>query len=292
MRKEVIIAGMMVLLILVSGCTALEKSQDASTQGGVVQSEGEYAKMAPAPSAPRSEVDSFKGISTTSEDKNEAPATEPKIIKNADLQLEVPDVRKVAADIGKITESAGGSVQSSSIYAGYNNQYSGTVTIHVPQEQFTPVLEELQKLGKITSTSVSSDDVTEEYVDLQAQKTAYTNQLAQYNRILTQAVNVSEILVVQREIERVQVELDRITGRMKYLDSRVSFSVITIRLSEPAQVVTSTGISIASVISEGIEGFTGTLIWLVVAGMTLLPLIIIGGLGFFFYRRWKSAKGE
>ena len=206
--------------------------------------------------------------------------------------MEVADVKKTASEIGTITESSGGSVQSSSVYAGYNNQYTGSVTIHIPQDKFTRVLEDIQKLGKITSTSVSSDDVTEEYVDLVAQKTAYTNQLAQYNRILTQAVNVSEILIVQREIERVQVELDRITGRMKYIDSGVSFSVITIRLSEPAQVVTSTGYSIASVLSDGFAGFTGTIVWLVVACMTLLPLIIVGALGFLIYRRWKFNKSE
>ena len=65
-------------------------------------------------------------------------------------------------------------------------------------------------------------------------KQLFPNQLEQYNRILTQAVNVSEILEVQREIERIQVELDRITGKMKYLDTRIAFSVITIRLSEPS----------------------------------------------------------
>ncbi len=181
-------------------------------------------------------------------------------------------------------------MQSSSVNAGQNDQYSGTVTIRIPSAQFDSALVQVKKLGKIISTSISAEDVTEEYVDLTAQKTALTNQLDQYNHILTQAVNVSEILEVQKEVERVQIELDRITGRMKYMDSRISFSTITIRLSEPAQVVTASSYSFASVISEGISGFTATLVWLVVVVMTLLPVFIIGGILYLIYRRIKLQK--
>ncbi|PKL59126.1 MAG: hypothetical protein CVV33_09435, partial [Methanomicrobiales archaeon HGW-Methanomicrobiales-4] len=213
-----------------------------------------------------------------------------KIIKKGNLQLEVSDVQKSADDIARITESASGVVQSSSVNAGQNDQYSGTVTIRIPSAQFDSALVQVKKLGKIISTSISAEDVTEEYVDLTAQKTALTNQLDQYNHILTQAVNVSEILEVQKEVERVQIELDRITGRMKYMDSRISFSTITIRLSEPAQVVTASSYSFASVISEGISGFTATLVWLVVVVMTLLPVFIIGGILYLIYRRIKLQK--
>ena len=139
---------------------------------------------------------------------------------------------------------------------------------------------------------MNADDVTEEYVDLQAQRGALANQLIQYNRLLEKGQNVSEILEVQKEIERVQIELDRIVGRMKYLDSRTSFSTITVSLSEPAQVETPGGYSLPSVISDGIAGFVDTVVWLFVAILTLLPFILLGGAGYLLYQRRKNNRSE
>lgn len=293
MIPKALFSVLLCILILSSGCTALQKIQEPaptgvgySTDSNRIVGESAAPPLQKADSAPV-QTDKSTGSGTAS-----LSPSDQKIIKSADLQIEVSDVRKTAETIGNIASSKDGVVQSSSVTLGREDQYSGVVTIRIPSQRFDESLKEVQNLGKITSSSVSAQDVTEEYVDLDAQKTALTNQLSQYNRILGQAVNVSEILEVQREIERIQVELDRITGKMKYLDNRVSFSVITIRLSEPAQVVTSTGYSVASVISEGIAGFSGTVVWLVIVVMTLLPLIILGTVGYLLYRRWKIHRTE
>lgn len=84
------------------------------------------------------------------------------------------------------------------------------------------------------------------------------------------------------------MQLDRIVGRMKYLDSRTSFSSITVSLSEPAQVEAPGGYSLPVVISDGIAGFVDTVVWLFIAILTLLPLIILGGAGYWVYQRWKN----
>lgn len=295
MLHHTLFACVLCILIFSAGCTALDKSMGNAPQSGMFAGESQ-SNLLVAPAPAQGYTDSLHEKSRSSNDASKTEVSEiqspsdQKIIKTANLQLEVSDVQKTADDITRIAESASGVVQSSSVNAGLNDQYSGTVTIRIPSVQFDSALGGIKNLGKVISSSISAEDVTEEYVDLVAQKTALTNQLDQYNRILTQAVNVSEILEVQREVERVQVELDRITGRMKYLDSRISFSTITIRLSEPAQVITASGYSFASVISEGISGFTSTLVWLVVVIMTLLPVFIIGALAYLLYRRGKFHK--
>lgn len=297
MVSHALIAGLLCILILLSGCTAFEQSQESLSQaGGFAGDVPSYTKTVPAPASPQgitSYSDNYRASesSDNSLQKDSLSPSDQKIIRTADISLEVTDVQQTLEEISRITKSADGLVQSSSVSAGQNDQYSGTVTIRIPFEKFDEVLNNVKGIGKLTSSSVSSQDVTEEYIDLTAQKTALENQLAQYNRIMTQTVNVSEILGVQREIERVQVELDRIVGRMKYMDSRISFSTLTIRLSEPPQVVTSTGYSIASVISEGISGFTETVVWLVVLIMTLLPILILGILGYVAYQRIQKKKG-
>ena len=91
----------------------------------------------------------------------------------------------------------------------------------------------MKAIGTVKSVSTQGEDVTEEYVDIQAQKTSYLNQLAQYNEIMKKAVKVSDVIEIQQQIDRVQTELNRLEGRLKYLNSRIDMSTITVTLQEP-----------------------------------------------------------
>jgi hypothetical protein len=292
MKSKALIYCLLLSLILVCGCTGLEKVQEPYAVYESFSGEADKYDSVSASAPTQGVADSYLEKSARSSSPEDPSDTrlDQKIIKTASLRLEVSDVPTTTHEIEKIAQANEGLIQSSSVTVGQNNQYSGSVTIQVPSSSFEITLEKVSAIGKVISSSVTSDDVSEEYVDLVAQKKALSNQLEQYNRILTKAINVSEILEVQREIERVQVELDRITGRMKYIDSRVSFSTIKISLSEPAQVVTATGHSVASVISEGFTGFVETLVWIIVFILTLLPLIILGGISYFIYQRWKKRR--
>jgi hypothetical protein len=280
---------MLCLLILVSGCTALDKSSDSITPAAHVSDVYGSAEqsVAPAPLVEKRVAGGGNLVSPSSETRTQS---DQKIINTADLSLQVSDVSKIADSIKEIVTTNNGVIQSSSVSAGHEDRFTGVVIVRVPSSKFDDTLKAIQNLGKVTTSSITAQDVTEEYVDLDAQKNALSNQLIQYNRILGQAVNVSEILEVQREIERIQVELDRITGKMKYLDNRIAFSTITARLSEPASVVPSPGYSINSVISEAIGGFADTVVWLVIMIMTLLPVIILAVIGIIIYSRWKIRR--
>ena len=97
---------------------------------------------------------------------------------------------------------------------------TGTVTIRIPEAGFENAIAGAKALGTVRSISTSGEDVTEEYVDLQAQKTWYTNQLAQYNVIMKQSTKVEDIIRVQEQIDQVQTELDRLNGRLNYLNNQ------------------------------------------------------------------------
>jgi hypothetical protein len=133
--------------------------------------------------------------------------------------------------------------------------------------------------------------VTEEYVDLQAQKISYQNQLTQYNEIMKKAVKVDDVITVQQQIDRVQTELNRLEGRLKYLDSRIDLSTITVNLQEPEPVGGETGHNFISTINEGIAGFFGMIDAIIIILFTLVPLIIVGGAGYAIYRWRKGRKG-
>ena len=294
-KLSVLILLLLIGAMVTAGCTAFEGTQPATfTEDTLSRSKAAYESenygYAPAP-APQATQAAW-GYDEKSADKTGASLPEQKIIRIADIKAEVTNVSESAERVKEVAKRHDGQVQSSSVYAGSQNRYSGTVTIRVPAERFDDALADIVAIGRVLSSSVTADDVTEEYVDLVAQRDSLSNQLAQYNRLLAKGQNVSEILDVQKEIERVQVQLDRIVGRMKYLDSRTSFSTITISLSEPAQVEAPGGYSVPAVISDGIAGFVDTLVWLFIAILTLLPLILLGGAGYWVYQRWKKNRSE
>lgn len=277
--------------LLFAGCIGFEGSQSNpktkeafSLDSGYVSEEYAYS---PSPDVKNAPSSSYGG-----EIPLEQSLHEQKIIRTANIRLEVKNVTFSTGEVQEIAKKFDGLVQSSSVQATSKNRYSGTVTIRIPAEHFDLAISEISAIGIILSSSVNAEDVTEEYVDLQAQRDALSYQLDQYNRLLTKGQNVSEILEVQKEIERVQVELDRIVGKMKYLDNRISLSTITVGLSEPAQLETPGGYSLPSVISEGIAGFVNTVVWLFIAILTILPLVLVGGAGYVLYKRWKIGKTE
>lgn len=220
--------------------------------------------------------------------------TDTKIIKTAYLTVEVKDVPGSVDTLKALVTARGGYLSSSSITEGYNKRLSGTVVLRVPQAEFDNTLAGVKGIGTVKSVSTQGEDVTEEYVDIQAQKTSYQNQLAQYNEIMKKAVKVSDVIEIQQQIDRVQTELNRLEGRLKYLNSRIDLSTITVNLQEPEPVGGETGYNLVTTINEGIAGFFGMVSFIIILLFTLLPLIILGaaGYGIYHWRKGKKAKKE
>jgi len=217
---------------------------------------------------------------------------ETKIIKTAYLSIEVKDVPGTIETLKNLASQKGGYLSSTNIQKNYNNRLSGSVILRVPAAEFENALTGIKAIGTVKSASTQGQDVTEEYVDLQAQKISYQNQLAQYNEIMKKAVKVEDVITVQQQIDRVQTELNRLEGRLKYLDSRIDFSTITVNLQEPEPVGGETGHNFVSTINEGIAGFFGMIDAIIIILFTLLPLIIVGGAVYAIYRWRKGRKSS
>ncbi len=212
-----------------------------------------------------------------------------KIIKTASLTLEVKDIPGAVEALKSIAAQKGGYLSSTNVQKGYNDRLTGSVIIRIPQAEFENALIGVKAIGTVKSISTQGQDVTEEYVDIQAQITSYQNQLAQYNAIMKQSTKIEDIIKVQEQIDRVQTQLNRLEGRLKYLNSRIDLSTITVNLQEPEPVGGESGHNFVSTINEGIAGFFGMIDAIIIIFLALLPLIILGALGYGIYR-WKKGN--
>lgn len=153
-----------------------------------------------------------------------------KIIYNAQVSLEVKDATDSLEAIAEIAERQGGFVANSTFrYEGERKVAS--VTIRVPALVYQATLAELRRLAiKVEEEGSKSQDVTEEYTDLNAQLGNLEATEDRYLELLKRAQTIDEILKVQARISETRREIDRIKGRMNYLERTSDMASITISL--------------------------------------------------------------
>jgi len=151
-----------------------------------------------------------------------------KVVKTANLGLRSKEVRESAARAQQAAANTGGSVLSSQVYRS-DDSVSAQLVLSVPSAEFEGVLEELRSLGnKVTTDSISGQDVTDEYVDLKSRERNLQAAEESLLRLYNRAENVEEALSIQRELTRVRREIELVQGRIKYLDQHTAYSQITL----------------------------------------------------------------
>lgn len=181
--------------------------------------------MAPAAGAPALE----RG-SGAAPDQQLPPASERLVIKNASVTLEVVNVAEAEASIRQKAEQLGGFVVSVQTY-GSGDLMQSTVVVRVPAARFEEALSGVEGLAKkVLSRSVSGDDVTEEYVDLESRLRNLEATRDRMLDLLARAEKVEDALRVNEALTDVQGQIEQIKGRMQYLKQSAAMSTITAEL--------------------------------------------------------------
>jgi predicted nucleic acid-binding Zn-ribbon protein len=134
------------------------------------------------------------------------------------MTVEVEDIAETMDEVAEMADELNGYVVSSYKHE-YERGVSGYIAIRVPFEKFDEAFERLRQLATaVPYETTKAKDVTEEYVDLEAQLGNLLATEAQYLALLDKAENVEEMLKVQKELSKVRGEIEQIEGRMKYLE--------------------------------------------------------------------------
>ena len=166
------------------------------------------------------------------------PMVDKKIIKNGNLSLKIESTEESAQKISEIAKAKGGEVFSTNFYERVKGQKSGFITIKVPVGKFEEAMNEVKKVAtQVLSESTTGQDVTEQYSDFQAQLKNKRAEEESFAKILDTAGKIDDILAVTRELSRVRGEIERLEGRIRFMDSQTDMSTITINLTEDVTVV-------------------------------------------------------
>ncbi|MCK9378962.1 MAG: DUF4349 domain-containing protein [Candidatus Moranbacteria bacterium] len=202
----------------------------------------EDASLSSSDSVSMGEVDngSAKNFSMT-EAVSEAPSQDAyqdkKVIKNGSLSLNVKKTDEAVDQITQIASSMGGEVFSTNFYERVKGLRSGTIVVKVPGKDFEKAIAEMKKVAtQVINEYTSGQDVTEQYVDLQAQLKNKQAEEQTFVSLLDRSGKLEDVLAVTREISRVRGEIERLQGKIKYLESQTDMATITVSLSEDVEL--------------------------------------------------------
>ena len=157
-----------------------------------------------------------------------------KIVKTAELGIRAEKVRDAAASAQQIAADFGGSVLSSQVES--DGRVSADLVLVVPSPEFEAELDELRNLGrKVTTDTVTGEDVTEEFVDLESRE---RNLLAAERSLLElyeRAESVNAALAIERELTIIRGEIEQVQGRIQYLEDRTASSRISLSIEPVAR---------------------------------------------------------
>lgn len=156
------------------------------------------------------------------------------IISQASLSVEVEDVTGAVAQVRTIAETRGGFI-SQLATTGTPGRQRSDLTVRVPQGEFFDTLESIKRLGKVWSENAGSEDVTEQFIDLEARLRSALREEQSLLSLLERADTVSNILTIERELARVRSEIERLQGQINYLSRRVDLATISVALFPPEE---------------------------------------------------------
>lgn len=202
-----------------------------------------FSALAASPAAAPAEMDA---VSTAGDlqiaQRSIASVNAPrKIVKTGSVRLEVKDYEKSRLAVLAAASRYGAEALEDNSNDGTETR-SGYLVLKLPAENLDALVAELQKNGRLLGRAVSATNMGEEYVDIQSRLANLRRVEKRLNDLLSFKTNrLGDVLSVERELERVGSEIERLLGRKKYIDALAAASRLTISLEEPAKQNPQTG---------------------------------------------------
>jgi uncharacterized protein DUF4349 len=288
--KKLLVAA--VVLVAAYACGQSSTSSSSSHQP--------LAAYGPANTAPDKSAPGSTTIAAPNQQvpaPTQTPVQGPLVIRQAQLSLSVSSgsFDSKLADVRRLVELEDGYIAGTD--AQVNPQTAddrirtGVISFMVPAKNFDDTIDGLTKLGKVQNEHISGQDVSAQYVDLQAR---LANAEAQRNAMLAllqQAHSVPDIIAVQNQLGQITQQIEELKGQIQYLDHNTSFSTVTVSIVEagaPAPVQSSDNWGFATAISDAAHNFVTTINYIITGLGAIGPVLLLLALAYFVWRRLGS----
>jgi hypothetical protein len=229
---------------------------------------------------------------TTNNTSSDNPDWDKKIIKTADIQLQLDDYKKFNTNIHSSLKNFGAYIADEK---QTENDYriENSITIKVPVDQFDNLVNSFAGDGiKITEKNISSQDVTGEVVDTKARMQAKMAVRDKYLELLKQAKSMNEILQVQNEINSIQEDIEAANGRINYLQHASAYSTVNLNYFQyiNGSSANDEKPDFFTKLSRAFSTGTSVITNLVLLCISIWPLVLLGVFIWIYFKRLKLKK--
>jgi len=221
-----------------------------------------------------------------------------KLIRKGNLTLEV-EKGKFYETLNKLisqVDQFNGNLINSQIYEE-DGKNSGYLTFMVPSKSFNDFINKMSDFGKVKSLSISTQDVSEEYFDLEGRLKILESQRTLLLSWLDKAKDIKDLLSIRSELQNIESEIEKIKGRINYINYHSDFSEISILLEERSEIVPIWKKS--DILRKIIDGLTfafksiiNSLIYLIIFLAIVLPWFLFGYAIYFFIKNYILKKRD
>ena len=296
-KRLLVIVSVVSIVVLLLGCGGLASSAAPTRLAEQAVGEGEARGLLPelpaataAPAAGAAPVQDAGGTSVEPTAAAQAGGQR-MVIQTANIVARVRDVQVAVAEARRLAESYGGYVVSLNTWA-VGDSIQASVTIRVPAASFDQLLAQVSALAdKVDSSSITGQDVTEEYFDIEARLRALKATEEQLTLLLADVrermKTAEDILAVYRELQNIQSQIEQLQGRKQFLESQVALSTVNLSLLPSDLPVVAVGWRPLGTVREALrslsrtgQGLVDVLIWIVlylvpIALVLLAPLVVL-----------------
>jgi hypothetical protein len=218
--------------------------------------------------------------------QNQPTTLERKLIKTGTIEFEVDDVANTKVSVTGLVKEFNGYISSDD-----QNNYGGSPRYsqiaRIPSDKLDDFIVKIEGLAKkVDSKNINTQDVTEEFIDVETRLATKKELEARYRDILKQAKTVKDILEVETQLNNVRGEIESMEGRLKYLTSQTSFSTLTITYYQTVSGNYGFGYRFFNTFGDGWD----MLLDFIIGVLSLWPFIIITGILIWVFIRWRRKR--
>lgn len=278
---------LLVFLVSFSGC---KKAEEASADYSSDEiSVNESLEVPPPPPPPKVDQVKFVKPVLASSEQIAAEKIEQKIIKTGDIKFETNDLSETYNQMITAVKKHNAIIQNDTEGKDYGSVFR-KIIVRVPSKNFDAFLSDISKgVSYFDNKEISSQDVTEEYIDIDARLKAKKILEARYLELLKKANKVSEMLEIEAQLSAIREEIEAKEGQLRYMQSQISMSTITIEfyktVANEGGATISYGSKIWNAITSGFNSISSFFIGL----LSIWPfLIILAAAVYYIRKRFKK----
>ena len=271
-----------IMLLSACGQGASEESaqlmaEDTAEMAAAVSQSAPAAFPEPGPEfgIAQEKMASADGMMAEPEGAEGAPASlvssQRRTISRASVSVEVEEVQRAVERVNAIADAYGGFVEQLSS-SGSGPAMRADLTVRVLQENFTSAVLEIQNLGEVQHLDLGQEDVTEQFIDLEARLKSAQREEESLLALLDQASSIEHVLTIERELSRVRSQIERLQGQLNHLQQRADLATVHVSLFPPEErlrlppsahlSIEDTGVSVrVSEFSKLVESLDGEIEW-------------------------------